>query len=599
MKFAPLFQAKKYVKKQSIQATVSITFSMVCVLCLLFLGATLFILFTYSRRDTVIENNEQLLNQASMNLENYLRGMRQISDTMYYNVIKESDLSTDSIDNEMTLLYETNKDNLVNIACFSKEGKLIASAPFTAQKTYVDVTKTDWYRKALEELENSHFSTPHVQNIFDSSSSRYYWVVSLSRAVELNKNGTVTTGVLLIDMNYSGVKEMFDRINENRTNGYVFLMDRDGEIIYHPQISLLSSGLLSENNAKIAEYKEGTCVESFLGEKRYVSVQTVSYTGWKIVCVDPYTSVIFDVPKNLYYVILIFSTIILMTMFISRIVSVVIARPIHRLTDSISVTDDGTLNPDIYIGGSQEVEYLGRTLKRVVEELRKVMDDFVLEQEEKRKTELDALQSQINPHFLYNTLDSIVWMIEGEQYEDAVFMVTQLASLFRISLSKGKAVISIEDEIKHAQNYMNIQNIRYKDKFKVSFDIDPKILKGSIVKLVLQPILENAIYYAVEPLDGDGEIIVTGSLRDGDVYVSVSDNGLGMSEEEVENLLNEEVTHIHKHGSGVGLVNVHKRIQLRFGPEYGLIVESEPDVGTTITIHVPYRELEGGKEDEK
>jgi two-component system sensor histidine kinase YesM len=178
-------------------------------------------------------------------------------------------------------------------------------------------------------------------------------------------------------------------------------------------------------------------------------------------------------------------------------------------------------------------------------------------------------------------------MIEGERYRDAVFMITQLASLFRISLSRGKTVISIEDEVKHAQNYMNIQKIRYKNAFQISFEMEEEILSCCCVKLVLQPLLENAIYYGVENMDGEGEIQVRGFARNGDVYLEVSDNGLGMTSEAVEQILTEN-DHVHKRGSGVGLINVHNRIRLRFGQGYGLEIESEPDEGTTIRVHLPF-----------
>lgn len=178
-------------------------------------------------------------------------------------------------------------------------------------------------------------------------------------------------------------------------------------------------------------------------------------------------------------------------------------------------------------------------------------------------------------------------MITGERYDDAVFMITQLASLFRISLSRGKTVIKIEDEIKHAQNYMNIQKIRYKNSFEVDFEIEKEILDGCTVKLVLQPLLENAIYYGMEFMDGEGEIHVRGYRKGDDVYLEVEDNGLGMPEEEAAELLNGE-ERPHKHGSGVGLINVHSRLRLRFGDEYGLIIHSCPDEGMRIQIHIPY-----------
>ena len=199
---------------------------------------------------------------------------------------------------------------------------------------------------------------------------------------------------------------------------------------------------------------------------------------------------------------------------------------------------------------------------------------------------LEALQSQINPHFLYNALDSITWMIEGERNDDAVFMISELAKLFRISLSKGRTVISVQDELQHARSYMNIQKIRYKQKFSVTFDIDPVVYSYCCVKLVLQPILENAINYGVNSMDDSGEIIVTGQKREETILLSVTDNGFGMSEEEAELILTDS-NRVHKHGSGVGLVNVNNRIHILFGKEYGLTVKSELDEGTTVSICIP------------
>lgn len=584
----------KVFRRQSIRTTIAVTFSTVSVAILIFLSATLYAFFSSRIQETTTDATERLLNQTSINLETYLRNMRLISDTMYYSVIKESDIEEDSMEEQMNLLYEANKDNLINIACFYNDGSLVASVPLNTQKSTVNVAKQQWFESAIGEMENFHFSTPHVQNLFDTTSARYYWVVSLSRAVELNRNGKSMLGVLLIDMNYSSIKELFDRVNESRPSGYVYLTDSEGEIIYHPHQSLIYSELLEENNLKHVTYKDGSTRETFNGEEHLVSIKTVSYTGWKIVCVMPYSTSVFGTYKTQYYVVMIACAIMLLMIFLSQVISIQITRPIKNLTESIRFTEDGTLNPDIYIGGNTDVEYLGRTLKDMVAQLRKLMDDLVTEQEDKRKTELDALQSQINPHFLYNTLDSIVWMIEGEQYDDAVFMITQLASLFRISLSKGKTVISIEDELKHAQHYMNIQKVRYKDKFEINFDVDPMIYQYRIVKLVLQPILENAIYYGVDGLDGEGIITVKGWMEDNDIYISIRDNGLGMSEEDVKRLLTGEARREKKHGSGVGLINVHKRIQLHFGMEYGLIVESVPDEGTTVTVHVPKIAEEGG-----
>ena len=578
---------RKMTKPHSIQMTISISFTILSICSMAFLGVTLYRQFSNRAEAMTIESTGQLLNQTAINLEDYLRNMRRISDTMYYSVIKNKDLASDTMDEEMNLLYEANKDNLISIACYTGEGQLVAAVPVANEKSQVNIVKQQWFTDAVGQMENLHFSTPHVQNLFDDPTYRYYWVVSLSRAVELTSNGTSTLGVLLVDMNYSSIEQILKKANVGNSSEYVYLIDGKGEIIYHPRQKLIYTDLYQENNIEAAGYEDGSTEEIFQGEKRLVTVKTVSYTGWKIVSVVPMSSFDMGMTGTKYFVIMLVTVSMLAVILLNQLVSASIAMPLKKLNNSVKEWETGNMNPSIYIGGSMEVEHLGCTLRSTVEQIRQLMQDIVVEQEEKRKSELDALQSQINPHFLYNTLDSIVWMITGERYDDAVFMITQLASLFRISLSRGKTVIRIEDEVKHAQNYMNIQKIRYKNSFEVDFQIDPEILDGCTVKLVLQPLLENAIYYGMEFMDGEGEIHVRGYRKENDVYLEVEDNGLGMPEEEAAELLNGK-ERPHKHGSGVGLVNVHSRLKLRFGDQYGLIIKSCPDEGMLVQIHIPY-----------
>ena len=574
-------------RTKSMQMIISVSFTVLSVCCMCFLGVMLYQQFTRKAENLTVENSRQLLNQTTINLEDYLRNMRRISDAMYYTVIKNTDIGSESLDDSMTLLYEANKDKLVSIACYTNDGNLTAAAPIATEKRDVDVKEQEWFRDAAGELENFHFSTPHVQNLFDDPSFRYYWVVSLSRTVELTRNGTSMLGVLLVDMNYSSIEQLLEKANTDTSGEYVYLMAPDGEIIYHPKQNLIHMGLYQENNDRTAQYEDTTVKENFRGEKRLVTVKTISYTGWKLVSVVPMKSFSMGMTGMRNLVVLLVALTVLAAVLLNQLVSARISKPLRRLNDSVKEWESGNMNPDIYAGGSMEVEHLGKTLRSTVAQIQQLMDDIVVEQEEKRKSELDALQSQINPHFLYNTLDSIVWMITGERYDDAVFMITQLASLFRISLSKGKTVIRIEEEVKHAQNYMNIQKIRYKNNFEVDFQIDEEIRDGCIVKLVLQPLLENAIYYGMEFMDGEGEIHVRGYRKDDDIYLEVEDNGLGMPEEEAAELLNGK-ERPHKHGSGVGLINVHSRLKLRFGEEYGLIIHSCPDEGMMIQIHIPY-----------
>lgn len=578
---------EKHIRPQSIQMTIALSFTIVSVISMGILGISLYNRFVNKMEDMTTQSAEQLLNQTAINLESYLRNMRRISDAMYYSVIKDKDLATDSLDEEMNLLYEANKDNLISIACYTNDGRLVAAAPVATEKNNLDIVDQEWFTEATGQMENVHFSTPHVQNLFDDPSYRYYWVVSLSQAVELTSGGNSTLGVLLVDMNYSSIEQLLTKANTDNASEYVYLMDGSGELIYHPKQKLIYTDLFSENNLVAASYEDGSHKEEYDGEKRIVTVKTISYTGWKIVSVVPMSSFDMGISGMRMFVILLMSLSMLMIILLNQFVSANIAKPLKRLNDSVKDWEAGNMNPDIYVGGSLEVEHLGKTLRSTVAQIQELMHDILVEQEEKRKSELDALQSQINPHFLYNTLDSIVWMIEGERYEDAVFMVTQLASLFRISLSRGKTIISMEDELKHARNYMNIQKIRYKNKFTVEFQVEDAILSCCTVKLVIQPLLENAIYYGMESMDGDGEITVVGYRKGDDVYVEVRDNGLGMPDEMVDALLTEN-NRVRKHGSGVGLINVHNRIRLRFGEPYGLEIESCLDEGTTVRIHLPY-----------
>ena len=581
------FGKLKKLQPRGMQSTIMIVFSVISISITLILGIVMYIRFSAVNRQETIQTAQTLMEQTGETLEDYLVSMRQISDTVYYNVIKDGAFpdQDQNIQKGMNLLYEANRDNLRTIAIYNSYGSLMAAEPVASQKEDPDVTSQDWYKQAVEEMENMHFSTPHIQNLFDDGSMRYYWVISLSRAVDLTDNGDSQMGVLLVDMDYSSISRMLQQINASDNVQYYYLCDSSGEIIYHPRQIQISEGIANENNDTESGYKDGVYDEMFEGEHRKVIVNTISYTGWKLVGVIPYSTFTSGMLNMRYFVGMLMLLTAMMLVVINRVVSVGISRPILRLNDSVREYEAGE-KPEIYIGGSLEIRHLGYSIQKSYEQIDSLMKKIVLEQNERRKSELDALQSQINPHFLYNTLESITWMIEGERNDEAAFMITQLARLFRISLSKGRTVITVADELQHARSYMNIQKIRYKNAFSVVFDVDQEVCSCCTVKLILQPILENAINYGVSGMDDCGEIRVTGRLEDGNVILSVTDNGIGMSEEQVALILTDS-SHMHKRGSGVGLVNVNNRIRLLFGGEYGLTVESEPDEGTTVTVRIP------------
>lgn len=561
--------------------------SCISLVTMLLMGILMYVRFSTLSRQETIESSRKLMEQTGESMEDYLVNMRQISDAIYYNVVKENDFrdAREEIQKGMNLLYEANRDKLRTIAIYNRDGSLMAAEPVATQKEDPDVTRQEWYQSAVEEMENIHFSTPHIQNLFEDSTFRYYWVISSSRVVELTENRDSRLGVLLVDMDFSNISRMMNQINKVGNGQYYYLCNSDGEIIYHPRQIQISDGICRENSGKAASYKDGVYDETFEGTQRKVIVNTISYTGWKLVGVIPYSIFTHEMVNVRYFIAMVILLMAMMLTIINRVVTERISRPIRKLNHSVMEYEAGK-KPEIYIGGSWELRHLGYSIQNSYEKSEKLMQEIVWEQNERRKSELDALQSQINPHFLYNTLDSITWMIEGERNDEAAFMISQLAKLFRISLSKGHTIISVKDELQHAQSYMNIQRVRYKDAFSVTFEVEPELEKYCAVKLTLQPILENAINYGVDQMDDCGEIRI-GVQKEGDMLILfVEDNGIGMSQEQVSLLLTDS-NRIPKHGSGVGLVNIHNRLQILFGKNYGIRVESEPDEGTRVSIEIP------------
>ena len=577
-----IFQRR--VGNRSFRFMISMSFTFVALTGMVLITAVLLNRYERTLERQVLADSQKLIGQVEINLNTYLRSMMRSSDAVYYNVIKKVDFDKGDISEELSLLYEANKDNLVSIACFTRDGELLGAAPVGSLKKNVNITTQSWFEDASDKMENLHFSDLHVQNIFENKSGRYYWVVSLSRGVELTNDGKMSGGILLVDMNFSGIQQLFTEVN-NDGKGYVYLIGRDGEIIYHPRQNLIFSNIIQENNQTASTYDEGVHNEEFQGEQRVVVVKTVGYTGWKIVSVVSKESLFSDLNQTRMMALLNLVLAIFLMIFVNQYVAVRITDPLKKLEKSIQGIEMKQ-QPVVYIGGPPEIQHLGLTIRFMVEELQELTDKMVKEQEEKRKNELDALQSQINPHFLYNTLDSIMWMIESERYEDAVSMVQALGRLLRISLSRGKNVISVGDELQHARSYLAIQRYRYKNKFTSYFEVEPDIEQYKTIKLVIQPLIENAIYYGMEYMDGEGEIHIRAYTREQDLYLEVEDNGPGMPEEQVEHLLTGGEKARQK-GSGIGLKNVNQRIQLYFGTQYGLEIESEPDEGTVVRIHIP------------
>ena len=581
--------------RSSIQLILSIAFTAVAVIGMLFLGMALLLRFSSSANEMAAETSQRVLEQVNWSLDSYLRSMMRVSDTVYYRVIKNADLEQSGTEQELRdaleLLYAKDRDVLVSLALFDSDGGLISATPLTELKNSVMPSREEWFTAAMERIENLHFSTPHVQNLFEDPDSRYHWVVSLSRHVELTGGGVIRSGVLLVDMNFSGIEQICKDVSFSDGQGYLYLIDRNGEIIYHPRQQLIYAGLLEENNQAAAAYSDGTYTEVFRSQRRQVTVKTVGYTGWKLVGVAPTESLRDNYSQLLLFALFVVSLSIFLLVFVNLRLSEWITAPMKKLDLAVRQLEKGAETADFDVDGPYEVEHLSHSVQSMVSTMRHLMEDVIQQEEEKRRSELDVLQSQINPHFLYNTLDSVVWMTENGRTQEAVVMLTALARFFRISLSKGSNIIPIGDELEHARNYLTIQKMRYKNKFSVDISAEPGIEKLYTIKLIVQPILENAIYHGMEYADGDGEIHIRAFREGENAVIEVEDNGPGMSDETVQQLLKPGRCSKAK-DSGIGLRNVHQRIRLTFGAAYGLSIRSEPDNGTVVRICLPALEEE-------
>ncbi len=237
----------------------------------------------------------------------------------------------------------------------------------------------------------------------------------------------------------------------------------------------------------------------------------------------------------------------------------------------------------------REIQTLSEGMEQMITRLNDQMREGQRKQESLRKAELALLQAQINPHFLYNTMDTIIWLIEAGKLQEAVEMVSNLSSFFRHSLSKGKDIIPLGEEEQHVRSYLQIQQARYKDIMSYTVDIDPSIHKALLPKLTLQPLVENALYHGIKLKRAVGHIQISGWMEAGYVILQIADTGVGMTQERLEHL---RIAMESGETVGFGLTAVNRRLQLQFGREYGLTVTSREGVGTTVTARLPYMEME-------
>ncbi|MFC5467951.1 sensor histidine kinase [Cohnella suwonensis] len=532
----------------------------------------------------------ELVKQVNNNIKSYVNGMKYMSDLAAGNHTVQAYLSGDAYASlqgekkdkqaiaDMLESMLVSRADIASVNIFGYGGQFVSGRKELELNPYIDYQALSWYENAQAAGGVNVLSPSHVQPAFKG---RYPWVVSLSREL-VSKDGR-KLGIFLADLNFSVMNDMFKDIRLGQ-RGYLFIVDSEGKIVYHPQQQLVYSNLKSEKIEEVLAVENGTFTSDEGRDSRMYTVRDSDF-GWKIVGVSYVNELVGNQNEIRFSFILWGFICVLLAIVLSFFLSQRVSKPIKRLQDSMKEVEKGNFDIYVMVPKTIEIGRLARAFNIMVGKIKELMTQVVRDQELKRQSELNALQAQINPHFLYNTLDSIVWMAESNKSKEVVLMTSALAKLFRASISKGEELVSIRTETEHIANYLMIQKMRYKNKLDYQIEIAESVYDYKTIKVILQPIVENAIYHGIKMKHGPGLIRITAEETDTEIHIVIEDNGNGMDEETLRTLL--LPGRDTGEGRGVGVRNVHERLKLYFGPEYGLTYKSVPGEGTSVLFRIP------------
>ena len=544
------------------------------------LGALL--IFLNASRQSLVTNaktaSRQSVEQVSNTVESYIDDINEIM-AILEDVLMEQ--------NDREQFFETFfsiKSDVVAVTTYDAAGKMVACYSEDRELLEAGDVNLSFSPELMHEYESEYISLPHVVTIFEEF---YPWVVTMVVPMETAQSERWVA----LDFRFSNISEYINGVGIG-DHGYCFLMDDEGKIIYHPQQQLIYFGLKEENTASLVGLADG----EYVLDNTIYTVQKLERHDWCVVgvsFVDEVVSASFaEITRLLISCVLV---ILFIALLCTWILSARLSRPLQYLSEEMrrfeTEADRFVYQP---VTGTLEVNSLSDSFGHMVGKIQRLVDTIRNEEINLRKTELRALQAQINPHFLYNTLDSISWMCEQKRTVEAVEMVNALARLFRISISHGQEFIPIRNELVHAENYLKIQMYRYKDQFRYKFDVDESCLDYFCNKITLQPIIENAICHGINGLVEEGIIGIR--VMDGgqDIVFEVSDNGVGIEQAKIDAILSDESSNY----AGIGVKNVNDRLKIYFGNQYGITIHSALDEGTTVRIRMP-KILEGSEYETK
>ncbi|WP_139355234.1 cache domain-containing sensor histidine kinase [Clostridium saccharobutylicum] len=535
------------------------------------------------------ENTNQIIKQINNGIDVYIKNTENIinymsTDPRILNFFQENKDEEVSIDDEAyKSIYRFTKFNpeIAGIMIVNVKGGYVSDV---MNKVSTDsLTNEQWYLKAYNEPKTIHlFTKPigrNINNIFQYSADE---VFSVSKAV-IDPISKEIRGVILIDIKLDIIKEVIENAKPG-TAGFIYILDDKNDIVYTP----INKIVYRIKDEWIDDIDNKVAIKNIGGDNYQLTKSVSDYTGWQTIGVFPESEGLRVIKYIRYYSIIIGIIALIIAEILVIIFTKSIVNPILKLKKLMKKAQEGDLTVSFNSKYNDEIGELGGSFNNMVKEINNLINLVHIEEKKKRIAEMNVLQAQIKPHFMYNTLDTIRWMAEEHNEDDIVEIIEAFTNLLRISLSKGKEIITVKEELKHIEGYLTIQKIRYEDKLNYKIEFDENILDYKLTKLILQPLIENSIYHGIKEKRGVGNIIIIGKVKDEMLYFSVSDNGKGIDKQLLNKINNDLLNRkINDNKIGYGIFNVNERIQIMYGKKYGLTYKSIYGEGTIVEVRHP------------
>ena len=526
-------------------------------------------------RQTTEQNTRKTIQQSGQFITSYLQKVKQTTSSLAENEKIKTYAQTPSQENAEQLrqlvatILKTDLD-LVSAILVTKDGNLISTDPELTMKTSADMMKEKWYQDAIHKGAMP-ILTPARRTVSHTTDEK--WVISIMQEV-VDKDGK-NLGVVRLDIGYKTLEAYLDQLQLGK-EGFTFIVNANHDFVYHPKKAVYSSNAEMKAMAPYLSVKNGY-VKS---KQAYVSQYQIPNSGWTLIGVSSMeqlhavqTQILWSfIGTGLFAL----GVCLIGIWFVLRLW----IKPLRDLQATILKVGSGHSDLRANETGSPELVDLARQFNIMLDRIDQLMIAVKEEEQNVRKYELQALSSQINPHFLYNTLDTIVWMAEFNDSKRVVEVTKSLAKYFRLALNQGHEQISLKDEIDHVRQYLFIQKQRYGEKLQYEIKELKQYDDYKIPKLILQPLVENAIYHGIKEMNRQGMIRVSVSENDTQLIVSIYDNGRGFVASETTNATLVRL-------GGVGLKNVNQRLQLQFGKSYHMEIKSEENTYTEIRLYFP------------